>query len=126
VVSRIVVVSFACNDGRNGVFNGRARGFAVHGDKWSVDYDADDPLRGVAFSVNETLLTFRIHRASYPYVRRKEWYGNWCWDAFAMKRPAALRLLLALNSKDCWHLSGGDTRVCDWLERRRESQKVAA
>jgi hypothetical protein len=123
--SRRLVVAFACNDD-NGTYDGRARGFSVHGRGWDVEFDHDDPIDGRVFKVDWKLMTLTIHRVTYPFTSHREGYGNMCWTAFRMKRPAALRLILAINQQSEWTLSGGSARVCDWLERKRRPVEYLA
>ena len=116
--SRRLLVAFACND-NSGSHDGRARGFSVHGRGWDIDFDHDDPIDGRAFKVDWTRMTLTIHGVTYPYTATKAWYGNMAWDAFQLKRPAALRLILAINAQPEWTLSGGSCRVVEWLDRKR-------
>lgn len=98
VGSRRVWVAFACNDD-HGQYCGRAFGFSVCGRRWDLDYDHDDPFHGRVFKVDWNLMTFTMHRVSYPFTASKEWFGSMAWTAFQMKRPAAVRLLLAVNAQ---------------------------
>lgn len=115
-----MIVSFACNDPDNGVFAGRASG--CHFDNLGgdmVEFDHDDFIDGCAFSIDDVMLKFKVGNAAFPYMRRINWYGNWCWDGFVMKRPQGIRLLQYLNRKrDDWHCTGGAVRILDWLDRR--------
>lgn len=112
-----MLVAFACNDD-HGQYCGRAFGFSACGKRWDLDYDHDDPFHGRVFKVDWKLMTFTMHRVTYPFTADKEWFGSMAWHAFWMKRPAALRLLLAINAQPEWHLTGGTTRVCEWLDRK--------
>jgi hypothetical protein len=110
IPSRTLVVHFACN-GERGEFTGRAEGFEISGRRWSIDLDGD-----AAFTVDHAGLRLRIHRQWFPFMGEREWVGNWCWNAYRMKRPQALRLLAVLAAAG-WTCSGGDARVCDWFDR---------
>ena len=124
--SRSLVVCFACNDDQ-GNYDGRARGFSIRGyDGWDVEFDHDDPIHGRVFKVDWTMLTFTIHRVAYPFTSHRQWIGNMAWDGFRMKRPQALRLLLAINDQPEWTCSGGAARVCEWLDRKRAERAKAA
>ncbi len=112
---RRIVVHFACNDPRNGEFDGRAS--ACKFDRWELELSHNDWERGAAFTVDYKMLRFRIHRVWFPFTSSKEWVGNWCWNAYAMKRPQALRLILLLRDHD-WTCEGGALRMCEWWERR--------
>lgn len=118
---------FACNDDR-GNYDGRARGFSIQGRGWDVTFHHDDPFRGRAFTVDWKLLTFTMHRVAYPFMSHRQWIGNMAWDGFRMKRPQAIRLLLAINDHPEWGLDYGTTRIIEWLDRKRaeRTQEKAA
>ena len=111
---RAVRISFACNDDRNGLFAGRAYCASVAVRRGEFDLYHDDIERGSAFAVEAARL--RIHRRWFPFVSRKEWFGNWCWDAFYLARPVAIGLIDAMRRSGVWHCEGGTARLCDWWD----------
>jgi hypothetical protein len=110
------MVCFACNDSRNGLFLGRAFGFSWGTKKSELEFDHIH-VDGSIFTVNHEKMIFRIHRVSYPFKRMHYWHGNWCWDAFVMKRSQALRLLVSVVRSGKWDCTGGTARTVDWLEK---------
>jgi len=108
--SRSIVVHFACN-GDQGLFQGFAEGISIETRRGSIDLDGE-----ARFTVDSQMLRFRIARIWFPFMSERQWVGNWCWNAYLMKRPQALRLIAALRGAG-WTCSGGDTRLCDWYER---------
>lgn len=112
--SRSIVVHFACNDGRNGTFAGEAEGCEISLAGRSDAISLDGWAR--RFTVDEPGLRFCIHGAWFPFMSSREWVGNWCWNAYRLKRPQALRLIAHLRWHG-WTCNGGSTRVCDWYDR---------
>lgn len=121
--NRLVRVSFDCNSHRDGEFEGRARLLVFEPLRadgkpaWTLELDHDDFVAGARLSVDEALCTLKLGRISYRYKRRQGWFGNWCWDAFYMPRPAALHLLRGVLAGGQWRVSCGPDRVVGWVER---------
>ena len=84
---------------------------------WTLELDHHDFVDGARLSVDEALCTLKLGRISYRYKRRQGWFGNWCWDAFYMPRPAALHLLRGVLAGGQWRVSCGPDRVVGWVER---------
>lgn len=109
--SRSIIVHFACNDHRNGHFAGEAEGCSL--DIGGMPLELEGWAR--RFTVDEARLRFCIHGAWFPFMSSREWVGNWCWNAYRMKRPQAIRLMTHLRWHG-WTCSGGRTRLCDWYD----------
>lgn len=117
--SRSIVVHFACNDGRNGLFAGEVENIGVDLVGGQIE------LYGWArrFTVDDKGLRFCIHGVWFPFMSSREWVGNWCWNAYRMKRPQAVRLLKHLRWHG-WGCESGRVRASHWFEglpvRQRE------
>lgn len=118
-MSRRIHVAVACNNPDNGLFDGRVTGITFRFPQGSVDFDHDDILRGQSFKVEDRqgVGVMVFGHARFPFVGSREWVGNWCVNEYVMKRPAGLRLLHYINRHNDWTMSGGDTRIFDWLLR---------
>lgn len=110
--SRSIVVHFACNDGRNGLFAGEAEAITIDLAGGQLE------LYGWArrFAVDDKGLKLRIHGAWFPFMSSREWVGNWCWNAYRLKRPQALRLLAHLRWHG-WKCEAGRVHACRWFDR---------
>jgi hypothetical protein len=116
-----VIVSVCCNDPDNGLFAGRL---------WRVDYadmelSHDDWERGCAFSYHEPNV-IKVSRRLFIYKQRKEWFGNWCWDALWMSRDEARRLVRYLCDSGVWSCEAGPSRLFEWFHNRRDALNTAA
>ena len=111
----MILVSIACNDPDNGNFRGRAS--SIHwGNNQDMELQHNDWYRGVAVTyVGDDRV--RICRRVFRFKRHKDWYGNWCWNAFWMERAEAWRLLRYLRQSGKWKSEGGPCRLFDWFNR---------
>jgi hypothetical protein len=117
--SALTIVSIACNSHENGAFRGRAD--SIHyGDDQDLELQHQDWYRGVKVTFLKDGRV-RIGRRTFVYERHKEWYGNWCWDGFWMKRKEARRLLRYLHDSGRWHCEAGPCRLYDWFNRPASS-----
>lgn len=113
-----------CNDHRNGHFRGRAcqMSFEPIGEDgralWTLELDHDDFQDGARLTVDDSRMLL-LHRVHYPFLARHCWVGNWCWDAFTMRRPRALQLVHAALASKAWSISGGPAHVVQWAEQLR-------
>lgn len=116
--TRTLVLHFACNNER-GMFAGEVEGI-------TVGIGGEDlELEGWAkFTVDDKMLRFCIHRVWFPFVSSREWVGNWCWNAYRLKRPQAVRLLQHLGHSGRWHATAGRTRVYDWFNAMVTGKRV--
>lgn len=115
--SRLCRIGFVCNDGRNGQFFGRAYAcyWTTHTGGWYVDLE---PIyvEGARFKVDDRMLKFELDGVAYPFVRSAEWVGNWCWNEYTMKRPAAVQLLKDMVVRGGWSCTQGPSRIFDLLK----------
>lgn len=123
--SRLVRVSMSCNDPDNGCFAGRVGAIEIEtlylvGPKYNLEASLETIcVEGYRFTVDDKGLRFRLHRQWFPFVRSKNWYGNWCWDAFVMKRPQAKRLLGVLRDSQKWSCTEAPGRFYGWFNGPR-------
>lgn len=108
-----VRIDFACNDPDNGDFIGLVEHAAYHLDGYT-EIELESPgLSPLKFTILDEPHAIRLHRSIFPFVFRKVWYGNWCWDSFTFDRPVAKRLLWKLRAKG-WR---ADNVSVVWTER---------
>lgn len=103
------IIHFACNDPDNGLFDGKTM-MASYGD---VELEAPG-WQSYAFTEGEGFI--RIHRRKFEIVGSQDWVGNWCWNAYALRRDEAKRLLLTLRANG-WRCTCGPCRWYDWFNR---------
>lgn len=109
-MTRTIRIDFCCNDPDNGDFSGRVVGASFS----ECDLEPANYDWGYKFTLLPTGI--RLHRRVFPYVARKYWVGNWCWDVFLFERSVGVRLLKVLR-KEGWRCTGGPTRLYDWFNR---------
>lgn len=92
---------------QDGSFAGKVSAITV-GDLFSFDHvvRSEPKIRDDGHSV-------WIFRCGCPYIRSKQWYGNWCWDAYWFAPGAALSFLAALRADGRFELTGGLAVACD-------------
>lgn len=118
-MANYVLVSICCNSPDNGELIGRLCG---------VDYNGMD----LAHTGGSCKISFprpsvvRISRRTFQFRTQREWVGNWCWNALAMTRREAHRLVAYLRSQPDWVCEGGPARLCDWYDRRSLPQSKSA
>lgn len=105
-----VIVSVAVNCPDNGQFDGRCTAIEYN----DMELRHDDWLRGCAFAYLGNGY-IRVSRRLFKTVGGKEWYGNWCWDAVAMERKEARRLLRYIRDSGHWHCESAPTRLYNWF-----------
>jgi len=69
--------------------------------------DYDRPPRFVVFGDN----TFRLAGKRWPFVRAKDWYGNWCWNAYWLDEPVARAFLIWLHGRRLFDCTCGEERL---------------
>ena len=97
-----------CNDPDNGLFAHTAEGLQV------TTWDGEDiefeccSTRAPRFSEGDGRI--RIARRWWPCLRSREWYGNWCWNAYWLEPAIIVALLLAVRRSGmfrCTHAPTG-------------------
>jgi hypothetical protein len=109
-------IDFACNDPDDGNF-----AYEVSAIQYRIgtDFAEIEPVKncGYRFSDRATSGHIRIHRRKYRYQRLKDWYGNWCWNAYWLPRSEAKRLLKDLRDSGLWRCTCAPTRFYHWFNR---------
>lgn len=108
--SRRLTMHFACNDER-GHFAGQIEGCSIDIGGETLELDG-----WARFTVDSAGMRFLVHRVWFPFVAEREWVCNWCWNAYSMKRPQAVRLLQHLAHSGRWTCNSGPLRVVRWFE----------
>ena len=92
-------IDIACNDPDNGTFAGRAA--MVHAYDLLQLESCD--MQGPVFRELPGQ-RIRISRRTFKIAKSKEWFGNWCWNAYWLEAGDAVRLLQYLRSLGCFSL----------------------
>jgi hypothetical protein len=115
-----VRVDVACNDPDSGIFAGRVPQIQIAdvgtGDiLLELDAHSWDPLssRITGVRYREAPGEFVLAGKRWPVLRRKEWYGNWCWNACWMADQQARAFLVWLRQRNLFSVSGGVCELCD-------------
>jgi hypothetical protein len=106
-----VRIEVCCNDGDNGLFAGRA--LSIHLSD-VLELSASD-WRGPAF--REFPDAVKISRRRFPIVASKDWYGNWCWNAYWMDAPVAADLLAYVHGQGTFGCEMGEERMFSRWQR---------
>lgn len=102
----------ACNDPDNGLFAGRTNMIQY---RWGNEYIELESRNWEGFTFSEGDGWIRLHRRKFAVVETKGWVGNWCWDAYRMRRGEAKRFLGMLKSSGNWSCTQGPSRWFDWF-----------
>lgn len=114
-------LDLACNDYRNGVFQGWFESAYVHrGASYEEGLELEGPRTKV--KVAELGGTVRIGRVTVPYKSSQSWVGNWCWDSYQIDPRDMLRVLNYLIRRG-WHCTCGPTEL---FERFNEGREITA
>lgn len=102
----LVRLDFACNDPDNGLFDGRCAGIQLP--DLDLELSAND-MRGPSFRVFDG--SIKISRRIFAFERSKEWYGNWCWNAYWFGLEIAVNLLAYIHSTGAFSADQGEERL---------------
>src|SRR5579875_3760956 len=92
----LIRLDIACNDADSGLFAGRAQMIELPDGLMELEarhYDRAPTFLEVSNS------TFRLAGKRWPFVRSKEWVGNWCWNAYWLEEPVARAFLIWLHGR---------------------------
>lgn len=109
----VPIVSLACNDPDNGNFCGRL--VMVEYNEMELTHDHWGRGCSVSFPDERTV---KVSRRRFHIQGRKNWYGNWCWDAVHMTTKEARRLIRYLRAMGHWHCESGPSRLYEWFNTR--------
>ena len=107
-------VMFACNDYRNGMFQGWFDSVGI--DKYEAELDGP-PTRITFLTRDGVNITnrVRIGRKVFEHTGVAEWVGNWCWDEIRIVDGKRLLRHLKARGFTC---SAGESRLFNWFNDR--------
>lgn len=106
-------VHVCCNDGRNGLFEGRVT--AIELSDMTLEHCSE---HGCKFTVLGDGL-FRLSRRVFKFNAWREWVGNWCWNAYQLDKDEARRLLQYLKKSGRWTCTDGPEELFEWFNKPR-------
>jgi hypothetical protein len=110
----LIRIDMACNDPDNGLFAGRVA--MIHLPDQLLELTANEwnilSFRGCP-RLREEPGAIILSGKRWPIVRAKEWYGNWCWNAYWMQPQAAKQFLVWLHGRGLFHCETGETWACE-------------
>jgi hypothetical protein len=101
---RNVRLDICCNDPANGIFDGRAAAIQLA----DLELAASD-MRGP--KMRDEGGEIIIAGKHFAYDRCKEWFGNWCWNAYWMPLERAVDFLLWARRRGFWDVEQGEERI---------------
>lgn len=101
----------ACNDPDNGIFAHCAEQLQV--DTWDGESIEFESLRDPAPRFAELAGSIRLCRRTWPIIASKEWYGNWCWNAYWLMPSVAVALLAAVKRAGQFSCDCGPSQLYD-------------
>lgn len=116
--SPLIRIDFACNDPNNGAFAGRVAQIHLPDQLLELTANAWNIL---SFNgcprLREDGNWIVLSGKRWPTVRVKEWYGNWCWNAYWMHDQVARQFLVWLHGRRLFHCECGETRLFNLWKR---------
>jgi hypothetical protein len=111
MTSPAIRLDVLCNDPDNGLFAHRAEGLQVSTWDGELIEFTCQRLRAPRFA--EINGCFRFMRKNWEILRSKEWYGNWCWNAYWLAPAAAVDLLSRIRSSGMFSCDQGPAALFD-------------
>lgn len=102
----LVRLDVCCNDPDNGSFAGRVAGIQCQ--DLLMELGAND-MRGPVFREGPDHI--RISRRRFACDRSKEWFGNWCWNAYWLDVDIAVELLVYVHGLGAFNCDQGEERL---------------
>lgn len=93
-MSGLVRIHIACNDPDSGLFAGRAEQVAL--DDGALELTCRS-LRAPKFT--DVVTAFWLSGKRWRYSGFKEWFGNWCWNAYVFDLPTAAAFFVWLHER---------------------------
>lgn len=98
-------IDLACNDHRNGTFQGWFD--HAHVGLEGGDYDDGMELDGPRTRVSESVATqagkrydfVKIGRITCRVLSSRTWYGNWCWESYTVEMASGIQVLNYLKGR---------------------------
>lgn len=110
-------IELCCNDPDNGNFAGRVSAITI-GDLELMSWRWHLTPPGPRLRVDTD--RFILAGKPWPYLRSKEWFGNWCWDAFYVEPKVSADFLIWLHGRKLFSVDSAEARVFN-LWKRAES-----
>lgn len=112
----------ACNDYRNGQFEGLLRGVQLTDEEilnletCLVDDEDIDELAGLDIVFDPQNRWFKVaNDYTVPILDRKNWVGNWCWDCVLVELPELVKFLnWLMQTQSFYCVNGIDTLHDAW------------
>jgi hypothetical protein len=105
---------FACNDPDNGLFAGRVPQIEINPDGLTLEAKQ---WNGYSFArcprFREDGGHFILAGKRWPFIRSKDWWGNWCWNAYWLDPKVAQDFLIWLRARDLFHATEGESSLFD-------------
>ncbi len=97
-----VTLHVACNDPDNGMFTGKFDAAEISAAGCDTIIRLDGPDTRIA-EIRDPSCTpksrLRVGRLVMPLYGSREWVGSWCWDAYKILLPDAVRVLNYLKRR---------------------------
>ena len=115
-----ICLDFACNDHRNGMFQGWFESAVIEG----AHIELEGPRIRITEVSNRVL---RVGRITLPIIGSRDWVGNWCWNGYTLKPTYAVTVLNYLRKRgyrcdagpceiyDRWNAEGEDLNQMELL-----------
>lgn len=110
-----MILMVACNDYRNGVFEGRAS--CVEGAEMRFDCQYVD--WSPRFLVNHKKGYLRLCGVKLPFKGETEHHGNWCWNAYGVSKASFLTLINSERFRKCFQLIEAPTEMYEAWEQKK-------
>lgn len=105
-------VDICCNDPDNGAFAGRAAAIQVYD---LLELTANDML-GPRF--RECCDRVVLSGRHFKITGSKEYFGNWCWNAYWMSVETAVNLLASVHARGKFNPDLGESRIFSMWKRK--------
>lgn len=111
---QLVSIHMACNNPDNGDFVGRVcqielpdGALELTAKAWNITSMRGCPK--LRENGNYMIFAGKV----WPFVRRRSWVGNWCWDGYTMTESVATGFMVWLHSRGLFHCEGGWLELCE-------------
>jgi len=111
---RLVRIDVCCNDPDDGSFAERAAGIDLQDSL--MELRATD-WRGPVFREHPGQI--QLDRRRFACSRSKDWYGNWCWNAYWLDIDEAVELLAYAHTLRRFDCEMGDERLFNRWDQDR-------
>lgn len=110
----LVRLDVCCNDPDNGSFDARAAALSLP--DTLAEFGSYD-FRGPVFREHSEAI--QISRRRFACAGSKEWFGNWCWNAYWLDVADGVRLLAYVHTLRAFNCDMGEERLfARWHDER--------